>query len=244
MPSGVKRMGIRDKIGLAVSVLSLLVAFISLSISDSVSDLIQRADVVAIQDSTKLDGLVSSSGYINTLNLRNRGNAASKNISVLIYFKSKVPDFELSSDEDIGEREITGSRLKIRLDRLSINSSIKITMFSNLPVYYDMSYIDDNGNHKITIDTDTAQRSLVDIILLLVLIVSLLAIVWIYRRASESALMDILQSHQNEIQERLREVRDEISNIEVVVNDPNGSVSSGPDDKGIGQRLADFMSKI
>jgi hypothetical protein len=73
-----------------------------------------------------------------------------------------------------------------------------------------------------------------------------LAIVWIYRRASESALIDTLQNHQNEIQESLREVRDEIGNIEVVVKDPYGSVTAEPNgnDKGFSQRLADLMNKI
>ncbi|MDX8399097.1 MAG: hypothetical protein R8K20_02475 [Gallionellaceae bacterium] len=164
-----------------------------------------------------------------------------------VYTKSKTPSiFELSSDEDIEEKEVNGRRLKVRMDRLSINSSLKITMFSELPISYDTSYIDDSGNHKVSINSDVAQRSLIDMILLLVIIVSLLAIVWIYRRASESALMETLQSHQNEIQERLREVRDEIGNIEVVVKDPNGAVSTEPDDndKGISQRLADLMNKI
>jgi hypothetical protein len=235
-----------QRISLIISVLSFLVAFVGLTLSDSVSDLIEKADVLAIQDSTKLDGLADSNGYIDVLNFRNRGNIASKNINMVIDFESEVPDYKLSSDEDIGGTDVDGRRLRVRMDRLSVSSSLKITMFSKFPIIYDASYIDDSGKHKVSVDNDTAQRSLIDMILLLVIIVSLLAIVWIYRRASESALIDTLQNHQNEIQESLREVRDEIGNIEVVVKDPYGSVTAEPNgnDKGFSQRLADLMNKI
>lgn len=234
------------RISLIISVLSFLVAFVGLTLSDSVSDLIEKADVLATQDSTKLDGLADSNGYIDVLNFRNRGNVASKNINLVIDFESELPAYKLSSDEDIGGTDVDGRRLRVRMDRLSVSSSLKITMFSKFPIIYDASYIDDSGKHKISVENDTAQQSLIDIILLIVIIVSLLAIVWIYRRVSESALIDTLQNHQNEIQERLREVRDEIGNIEVVVREPGGSVVDGANnnDKGFSQRLADLINKI
>lgn len=246
MPSRTNYMNWGQRISLAIAALSFLVSFIGLTLSDSVSDLIEKADVVAIQDTTKLDGLADSSGYIYTLNLRNRGNAASKNINLVIDFEPNIPDYKLSSEEDIGKADISGRRLRVRMDRLSINSSLKIRMFSKLPIIYEASYIDDSGKHKVSPKSDTAKRSLVDTILLLIIIVSLLTIVWIYRRVSESALIETLQNHQNEIQERLREVRDEIGNIEVVVRDSSGSVTTDPDDndKGFSQRLADLMNKI
>jgi hypothetical protein len=58
--------------------------------------------------------------------------------------------------------------------------------------------------------------------------------------------MATLETHQSEIQVKLREVRDEIGNIEVVVNEPNNTSATGlsENDKGIGQRLADFITKI
>lgn len=246
MSSGTNHMNWGQRISLVIAVLSFLVAFVSLTLSDSMSDLIDKADVIAIQDSTKLDGLADLDGYIVTLNLRNRGNSASNNINFIISFKSEVPEYRLSSDEDIGETDIKDRRLKVSMDRLSVSSSLKITMFSKLPIIYDAFYIDDRGKHKISVSNDTAQRSLVDMILLLVIIVSLLAIVWIYRRASESALIETLQNHQNEIQERLREVLDEIGNIEVVVKNPYGSVTGEPDvnDKGLTQRIADLITKL
>jgi hypothetical protein len=91
--------------------------------------------------------------------------------------------------------------------------------------------------------SELAQRSMLDMILILVIIVSLLAIVWIFRRASESVLMATLETHQSEIQIKLREVRDEISNIEVVVNEPSNTSTTelNDSDKGIVQRLADFI---
>lgn len=246
MSSGTNHMSLGERISLAISVLSFIVAFVSLTLSDSMSDLIEKADVVATQESTKLDGLADSSGYIDTLNFRNRGNAASKNINLIVDFESEVPDYKLSSDEDIGKKDINGRRLRVRMDRLSTSSSLKITMFSKLPIVYEASYIDDSGNHKVSVNNDTAQRSLIDTILLLVIIGSLLGIVWIYRRASESALIETLQSHQNETQESLREIRDEIGNIEVIFKDSHDSATTEPDgnDKGINQRLADLINKI
>lgn len=247
MSSGASYMNFGQKVSLTISVLGLIVAFTGLALSDGVSGLTKRADVVADWESTNLDGLADSPGYIDVLSFRNRGNAASKNVSLIINFDSEVPDYDLSSDEDIGEADIDGRRLKVRMERLSVGSNLKVSMFSRSPIVYDASYIDDSGNHKISInDNDTSRRSLVDFILLLVLIVSLLVIVWIFRRASESALMDTLESHHNEIQETLREVLDEIGNVEVAVKDSYGSSVTEPNgnDKGLSQRIAELMSKV
>jgi hypothetical protein len=161
-------------------------------------------------------------------------------------FSSEIPKYELSSDEDIGNPEANGRKLNIPLERLSSNSNLKIIMFSESPISYDVNYIDDSGNHKLMMYSEPAQRSMLDMLLILVIVISLLAIVWIFRKASESALMATLENHQNEIQVKLREVRDDIGNIEVVVNDPNNTSTTGlsENDKGIGQRLADFITKI
>lgn len=246
MSSGTKNMSLVERISLVTSALTFVVAFIGLTLSDSVSDLIEKADVVVIQDSIKLDGLAESNGYINTFNLRNQGNASSKNMILIIDFDSEIPDYNISSDEDLGETDISGHRLRVRIDRLSVNSSLNIKMFSRFPVSYEASYIDDSGNHELHANNGTAQRSLVDLILLITVIISLLAVVWIYRRASENALIEILQNHQNELQDSLREVRDEIGNIEVVVKDSTSSITAETEgnDKGFSQRLSDFMNKI
>ncbi|GAC25854.1 hypothetical protein GMES_3577 [Paraglaciecola mesophila KMM 241] len=246
MSSAVNQMGWGEKISLGVSILSFLVAFIGLTLSDSVSKISSKADIVATNDTIKLNSLINQNGYIETLNLKNRGRSASKNVKLIVEFFVEIPKFELTSDEDIGKPEIKGRRLKIPLERLSSNSNLKITMFSDSPISYDINYIDDSGNHKITMYRETAQRDMLDMILILVIIISLLAVVWIYRRASESALMATLETHQSEIQVKLREVRDEIGNIEVVVNEPNSSSTAelNESDKGIGQRLADFITKI
>ncbi|AWF80457.1 hypothetical protein BTJ40_06315 [Microbulbifer sp. A4B17] len=246
MSSTVSKLGWGEKISLAVSTLSFLVAFIGLVLSDSVSNISNKADIVAVNDTIKLNPLISQNGYIDTLNLKNRGRSASKNIKIIIGFSEKIPKFELSSDENIGRPEAKGRKLNISLERLSSNSNLKITMFSESPISYNVNYIDDSGNHKITMYSEPAQRSILDMVLILVIVISLLAIVWIYRRASESALMAALDTHQSEIQVKLREMRDEIGNIEVVVNEPSNTSTTGlnENDKGIGQRLADFINKI
>jgi hypothetical protein len=236
-------MGWGARASLAVSILSFIVAFTGLTLSDSVSNIISKSDVVAVNDTIKLNSLVNQDGYIETLNLRNRGGSASKNVKLIIEFSLEIPKFELTSDEDIGKPEIKGLRLNVPLARLSSNSNLKITMFSESPISYNINYIDDSGNHKITMYRELAQKSMLDMILILVIIVSLLAIVWIFRRASESVLMATLETHQSEIQIKLREVRDEISNIEVVVNEPSNTSTTelNDSDKGIVQRLADFI---
>lgn len=246
MSSAVNQMGWGERVSLAVSIFSLLIAFMGLTLGDSVSRISNKAEIVAVKDSIKLNPLINQNGYIDTLNLKNLGSAASNNIKLIIEFTVEIPKFELFSDEDVGKPEVKGRRLSIPLERLSINSNLKITMFSDSPISYHANYIDDSGNHKITMYREPPQRNLLDIILLLVIIISLLAIVWIYKRASESSLMTTLATHQSEIQVRLREVRDEIGNIEVVVNEPNHTPTSreGDNDKGIGQRLADLITKI
>jgi hypothetical protein len=243
MSSTVNQMGWGARASLAVSILSFIVAFTGLTLSDSVSNIISKSDVVAVNDTIKLNSLVNQDGYIETLNLRNRGGSASKNVKLIIEFSLEIPKFELTSDEDIGKPEIKGLRLNVPLARLSSNSNLKITMFSESPISYNINYIDDSGNHKITMYRELAQKSMLDMILILVIIVSLLAIVWIFRRASESVLMATLETHQSEIQIKLREVRDEISNIEVVVNEPSNTSTTelNDSDKGIVQRLADFI---
>jgi len=246
MSLGTDKMGWGEKISLMISILSFIVAFVGLTLSENVSNLGSKAEIVSIEDSIKLKSLINADGYISITNLINRGTAASKEIKIIVNFKTSVPKYEVSSDEDIGEVEVKGSSLKVPLDRLSIGSNLKITMYSNSPISYDIHYVDDSGKHQILDGIKTKQRNLLDVLLLLVIIVSLLAIVWIYKRVSESSLINTLESHQNEIQEKLLEVRDEIGNIEVVVSEPNNGGSSEPGDseKGIGQRLADFITKI
>jgi len=246
MSSAVNQMGWGERISLVVSILSFLVAFIGLTLSDNVSSISNKADIIAVNDTIKLNPLINQSGYIDTLNLKNRGRSASKNIKLIMEFSSEIPKYELSSDEDIGKPEANGRKLNIPLERLSSNSNLKIIMFSESPISYDVNYIDDSGNHKVMMYSEPAQRSMLDMVLILVIVISLLAIVWIFRKASESALMATLENHQNEIQVKLREVRDDIGNIEVVVNDPNNTSTTGlsENDKGIGQRLADFITKI
>lgn len=246
MSSGINKMGLGEKISLIVSILSLIVASVVLTLSESLSNLHSKAEVVAYEDTIKLKSLINENGYINIINLVNRGTSASKNIKVIMNFKSSVPKYEVASDEDIGQIEVKGSALKIPLDRLSSGSNLKILMYSSSPIAYDMYYVDDSGKNEILSSSELKQPNLLDVFLLLVIIISLLAIVWIYRRVSESTLLNSLDAHQNEIQEKLREVRDEIGNIEIVVHEPNHGSSSTPgdDEKGISQRLADFMTKI
>lgn len=208
MPSTVNKMSWGARASLTVSILSFVVAFIGLTLSDSVSKIISKSDVVAVSDTIKLNSLINQNGYIETLNLINRGSSASKNVKLIIEFSVEIPKFQLTSDEDIGKPEIKGLRLNVPLARLSSNSNLKITMFSESPISYNINYIDDSGNHKITMYSGLAQRSMLDMILILVIIISLLAIVWFFKKASESALMATLETHQNEIQIKLREMRD------------------------------------
>ncbi|HFQ5049238.1 TPA: hypothetical protein ACGU7T_001254 [Vibrio vulnificus] len=243
MSSITKKMSLGERISLVVSILSFIVAFLGLTLSDGFLKLNNKADIVSVIDNIKLNTLTSQNGYIGVLNVMNIGEAASKNIKIIINFEYEVPKFEFFSDEDILDSEIKGRKLNISLERLSSDSNLKVVMYSDSPIKYGSNYIDDSGNHKIMNYTPSTQQSLMDVILVVVIIISLLVVVWIYRKASESALLEALEMHQNEIQVKLREVRDEIGNIEVVVNEPNNSTATIRDnDKGIGQRLADFMN--
>lgn len=245
MSSGSSQKSWTEKALLVLSALTFLVSFVGLALSDSVASLWKGADVTALTNSTQLASLGRSNGYIETLLVENRGSAPSKNFDLVVEFSGDTPTLHFSSNEDIGEAGVEGNVLKIRMKRLSVNSRLKISMLSDLPIEYNASYIDDNGNQELLEYTTNGQQNLADIVFLLLVVISLLLIVWIYKRASESQLMVTLNIHQASIQESLREIRDEIGNIEVVVNEPASGVSSEPDDagRGVRQRLADFMNR-
>lgn len=245
MSSIANKMGWGDKVTLLVSIIGLIISFFALALSDDLASVISKSEITASNDSISLVPLIEKKGYIDILNLKNKGNIASKNIKIIVEFSSGIPRFQLYSDEDIGKYEVLGERLSVPLERLSSNSSLKIAMFSENPISYVSSYIDDTGNHKVTMNKELSPRSFLEVLWVLVIIVSLLVIVWVYKRASESNLISTLVTHQNEVQVKLREIREEIGNIEVVVKEPSGLATSDDGDgaQGAIKRLSAYIMK-
>jgi hypothetical protein len=246
MPSTIKNMSLGEKASLAISVLSFLVAFIGLTLSENITSIIQKATIVATDDSINLQPFINSKNHLKVLKITNHGNAASQNIKITIKFHQEIPKLEIISDEDIENKKLEGTNLNIYLSRFSSNSSLKIIMFSEKPISYESNYIDNSGNHTFEINKTHNTQNIADIIMLLIVTSSLLVIFWIYRKASETTLIEALRSQHNEMQEKIRELRDEIGNIEITVTN-NQNITAPREqeiNKGIGQRLADFMTKI
>jgi len=224
-----------------VAILSLLVAILGLIFSDNVLKLANNAEVVAHNDSVKLKPLIGQDGIISTETIINKGTAASINFRAIFKFDSVIPKYVITSDEKIGDVEIEGLAIKIPIDRLSINSSIKLTMYSPGYFNYSKSYIDDTGNYEFLEGIESSKLNIANFIFLIVIVFSLLFIVYFYKKASEAVLISTLEAHQTEIHRKIREVRDEVENIEVIFNDDE---SNGENGKGFGKRLGDFISKF
>lgn len=232
------KMKLSDKITLVLSILSFLVAFLGFIFSESILSLSKNVEIVSIKDSTNLTPLTGDNGYLDTLVLKNEGNKTSKNIKLILTFIDKVPKFEILSDEDVVKKDVGKNKLQISLSRLANNSKLKLVMFSKSKLNYQIHYIDDEGKSEIIDYKDKAARSYWDVISMLVVVISMGLIVWIFRRSSNSNLEEALERHQKDFQEKLREVKDEIGNIEVTITPVNGATA---DDKGFTQRLVDLI---
>ncbi|MEL0639461.1 hypothetical protein V6260_02445 [Pseudoalteromonas aliena] len=243
MSTNYKRMSLSEKATLIISILSFLVAFIGFVLSDSISDLSKTVEITSSKESTNLNSLTGKKGYIDTLVLRNIGNETSKNIKIIVTFPQNAPKYEVLSDEDVLKQESNGKKLQISLDRFSNNSKIKLVMFSENTLYYQVHYIDDNGKNEVTKHTSFIKRSYWDVLSIFVVVISMGIIAWIFRRASENNLEEALENHQRDFQDKLREIKDEIGNIEITVTSTNGMPddTGSSDAKGITQRLVDFM---
>lgn len=232
------KMKLSDKITLVLSILSFLVAFLGFIFSESILGLSKNVEIVSIKESTNLTPLTGDNGYLDTLVLKNEGNKTSKNIKLILTFIDKVPKFEILSDEDVVRKDVGKNKLQISLSRLANNSKLKLVMFSKSKLNYQLHYIDDEGKSEIVKYKDKAARSYWDVISMLVVVISMGLIVWIFRRASNSNLEEALERHQKDFQEKLREVKDEIGNIEITIT-PVSAVTA--DDKGFTQRLVDLI---
>lgn len=243
MSTNYKRMSLSEKATLIISILSFLVAFIGFVLSDSISDLSKTVEITSSKESTNLNSLTGKKGYIDTLVLRNIGNETSKNIKIIVTFPQNVPKYEVLSDEDVLKQESNEKKLQISLDRFSNNSKIKLVMFSENTLHYQVHYIDDNGKNEVTKHTSFIERSYWDVLSIFVVVISMGIIAWIFRRASENNLEEALENHQRDFQDKLREIKDEIGNIEITVTSTNGMPddTGSSDAKGITQRLVDFM---
>ena len=240
MPSGIKSMKTVEKATLCISVLSFVVAFISLALSDSVSSLFKKVEIVAFEESVELTSMVNEKSYLNVVKIINRGRMSSRNIQIIIDYNDKAPEVKASSDERIKSIETIGSSIRVALERLSSGSSLTISMLSDSQLTYKKYYIDDNKKGSIVNALHIKQTSLYDLILLLIVIVSLLVMVWLYKRASEVEFSTRLDRFEREMQKEIRDVRDEIANIEV--NDNNGSAKEDSSNSSESEeRLSNFL---
>ncbi len=224
-----------------IAILSLLVSILGLVFSDNVLKLANNAEVVALKDSVKLKPLIGQKGLITTVTIINKGTAASINFRAIFKFDTVIPKYVITSDEKIGDIETEGLTIKIPIDRLSINSSIKLTMYSLESFDYSKRYIDDTGNYEFLRGIESSKLNIANLIFIIVIVLSLLFIVYFYKKVSETVLISTLEAHQTEINRKIREVRDEVENIEVIINDVD---SNGENGKGLGKRLGDFISKF
>lgn len=235
-----KRMSTSDTILLICAVLTFVISFVTLALSDNVKSLIGTAKITATDDSINLLELASVDGYLNIFKLTNVGSNPAEDIKIVIDFSSEITNYEIYSDEEYTSKSVNDGDLRISFDRLSTNSELKILTYSKELSGFNAYYIDNSGKYEINHNLINTSQSLLDILLLTIVVLSLLIIVWMYKKISESTLIETLESHQTEIQKGIREMRDEIGNIEIVVEDRPRSDSSS----GFGKTISDLMAKM
>ena len=234
--------GIFDKITLTVSLLGLVISFVGLTVSDGVTRLISNPNLVFLSNNVELASLAQTNGYVGSISIKNVGNAASKNLKLIFDFDVPVPKYILVTDEDLGVAHAKDHRLSVPMERLSSESTLEVQFISNAPITYSVPYIDDSGRGNVTEYVSYSGLDLLNVVFTSVIIISLLLIFWIIRRKADYKLQMTLDSHQENIDIKLRELREDIDNIEVVINEPSESIRPTTD-RGAGQRLIDFISR-
>ena len=231
--------GTIEKLQLIVAVLTFIVACVGLVFSDSYTPLFGGTEIVFFEEKVKINKLTQLKENVGLIKIKNVGKTSSENLKIIVDFQSVIPKYDVYSEEDITKIEVVGDSLRIALERLSTDSNIKVSTISKDPIAFEMFYIDDSGKHEVKRGVQGRTSKLRDVIWLVLVVGSLLAIVWIYKKASESFLIKVLEGHQNTIQENLRELKDDIGNIEIIVNDSD----SGAAPNSFTQRLSDFISR-
>ena len=109
-----------------------------------------------------------------------------------------------------------------------------------------ITYIDDSGNKEIVFGVVTKEFNLFNLVLLIIMLISLFVIIWIYKRISENYLEKTLEYHQNQMEEKLREIKNEISNIEITVNPPaQGNIGFQEHSiTNLTRRLGEFINNV
>lgn len=239
-------MNLSDRILVVMAALALIVSVIVLGISEDARSIYKVANLSLVKEVVDLKKINGGSGYVGFAKIENVGGAASEKLKLIFSFEGVVPKYEVTSDEDVGNITVKDKDLRVSMDRLSSSANLKVSMQSIAPISYVVKYVDDGGAGDVVSSVAGSTINILNVVFLIVIFGSLLVLVRIFRRASESNLISLLTAHQNSIQDGFREIRDEIGNIEVVVNDigeGSGSASLAKT-RGVTQRLSELMSKI
>ena len=240
-----KKMTSFEKITLFISILVLIVSSISVVLNDNISSLFGKVEIVSTKETIQLNKLIDSSGYIEVINIKNIGSVAAEEINILISFKDKVPKFKISSDEPIIDSNEKDNILTVTLKRLSNNANFKLILFSKSSTINDLHYIVDSGKKKILEEYKSNKIDILNLVLLLCIICSLFSIIWVYRRNSENYLINRLEKQHDDLNEKFREVIDEIKNIQIIIPEPieNSTSVKEKETKKTTSRLLDFLDK-
>jgi len=231
----------KDRAGLVVASLSLIVSFLALAVSKDVVSVFKKSDLVSVRETLKLSKFSNDPSYLDILSVQNVGSGASGKLILIVGFDGSVPKYEVSSNEDVRNIEVNGGELRVAMDRLSSESKVKILMYSQKVASYRVGFVDDDGVGVVRDKSGPERVSMLSLTLMLVMILSLLLVVWISRRLMEGKVLKVLEVHQNSVQDRFREIQENIGNLESRVGGPITTSPIGVDVKSnAAERLFDF----
>jgi hypothetical protein len=239
-------MKVYDRITVLLSTLALIVSVIVLCISEDARSIYKGPELSLSKDYVDLKKVGGGSGYVGFAKIENKGGASSEKLKLIISFDGAIPKYDVQSDEDVGGVVVKDKDVRVSLDRLSSNASVNISMYSGSPFLYSVKFVDDSGGGEVGGFGGVKSINLINVFFIFLMIVSLLFLLRVFKRVSEADLKLLLENHHASICKDLRDVRNEIGDIEVFVNAAGTSQSTEPAlrSKGVAQRLSEFMGKI
>lgn len=237
-------MSWKERLGLVVSVSSLLISFLALAVSKDVVSIFKKTELVYSAEVVDLSKVSSDSGVLEVLTVRNLGAAASGRLILRVGLSGGViPKYDVSSNEDIKSVDVKGEELRISLDRLSSESKVLVQMYSPKPFVYTLRSVDDDGVGDVALQSPSARISLLSVFLLSLVFASMLAVVWVLKRLADGRVLMALGSHQIFVEDKLREIKEKVDGLEQLVSSVSDLNSGSSGELAAIDRLSKFLQR-
>jgi hypothetical protein len=242
-----------EKINSVLAVLTFIIAFLTFTLSDSFSRALGEAELIIHEENVSLKDLGFTNGFINIIHIQNLGTASSEQTTLSLTYVSEIDKIKVFSDMNYQINVSDKKNYKISLERFPENSSVKVMTHTDKKVDYKAFYIDKKGKHQLTKNRFNADLKLFDISLVIVMLISIFWIFYIFKRSSETKLSNSINENKNNLQDyqnglisEIRALKDDINNIEIIINDSSLIQPSDTEDKKgmtFQSRLVNFINQ-